>query len=362
MMLSSLYSLFSSLCFVPGGIYFFLRRPPANFAADKKTNVMKNLVPVFFSVNDAYAPFLAVTLASIRDNASRDYVYAVHILTDDITPANRLRLEALAREDFRIAFYPLAERLLRLPGVKKLQEHCFEAFASPTIYFRLFIPELFPQYDKALYLDADIVVPGDISRLYREPLGDKLVGAVADYSIQKIAPFMRYIDDYVGVDHANYVNSGVLLLNCRRLREEKLADRFLHWVGRYGLETVAPDQDYLNVLCWNGIQYLDPSWNAMPSESITQLDNPQIIHFNLASKPWFNESVPYDEVFWKYAAVSGFEADIRARRTAFLRDSGAVTRYQDAVDRLIRLASRLSRSECSFRSLISSRREFRLCS
>ena len=263
---------------------------------------MKTIVPIFFSVNDAYSPFLATAIHSIRENASPDFRYHIHILTDDISEENRRKLSALGTDSFCIEFHPLSRLLRSLPAVEKLSQHCFGAFSSLTIYFRLFIPELFPQYDKGIYLDADLVVPGDISWLYREPLGRRLVGAVADYSIQKIAPFMQYIDEYVGVDHKNYVNSGVLLLNMKRLREVDLSGRFLSWVEKYGLETVAPDQDYLNALCWDGIQYLDPDWNAMPSECLSVMDNPQIIHFNLASKPWLNEQVPYDQVFWKYAA------------------------------------------------------------
>ena len=323
---------------------------------------MKTIVPIFFSVNDAYSPFLATAIHSIRENASPDYRYHIHILTDDISEENRRRLSALGGEDFCIEFHPLSRLLRSLPAVEKLSQHCFGAFSSLTIYFRLFIPELFPQYDKGIYLDADLVVPGDISRLYREPLGRRLVGAVADYSIQKIAPFMQYIDEYVGVDHKNYVNSGVLLLNMKRLREVDLSGRFLSWVEKYGLETVAPDQDYLNALCWDGIHYLDPDWNAMPSECLSSMDNPQIIHFNLASKPWLNEQVPYDQVFWKYAAGTGYEAEIKDRRRAFLQDSAAVKQYKGAVRRLIRMAARLTRSERSFRSLIEKGQELRLCS
>ena len=198
-------------------------------------------------------------------------------------------------------------------------------------YFRLFIPALFPQYDKGIYLDSDIVVPGDISQLWEEPMGDRLIGACADYSIQHIAPFMRYIDRYVGVDHRNYVNSGVLLLNMRRLRQVDLCGGFLRWMQRYGLETVAPDQDYLNALCWGCIHYLDPQWDAMPSERISILDNPQIIHFNLGAKPWLNESVPYDDIFWHYADAAGVGDEIRERRKEFLQDPSAMKRYQKRI-------------------------------
>lgn len=323
---------------------------------------MNPIVPIFFSVNDAYSPFLATAIHSIRENASPDFDYTIHILTDDISDRNRSKLSALAARNFSIEFHPLSELLRSIPAVQKLSQHCFGAFSSLTIYFRLFIPDLFPQYDKGIYLDADLVVPGDISRLYQEKLGRKLVGAVADYSIQKIAPFMQYIDEYVGVDHRNYVNSGVLLLNMKRLREVNLSGRFLSWVEKYGLETVAPDQDYLNALCWDGIHYLDPNWNAMPSECLSEMEDPQIIHFNLASKPWLNEQVPYDHLFWKYAAGTGYEDDIKARRRAFLQDTAAVRNYRGAVRRLIRMAARLTRSERSFRTLIESRQELRLCS
>ena len=323
---------------------------------------MKPIIPVFFSVNDAYSPFLATALTSIRENASKHYTYRIHILTDDISESNRRRLSALAAPGFELEFVPLTERLRSIPAVEQLEKHCFGAFSSLTIYFRLFIAELFPQYDKAIYLDADLVVPGDLSQLYREPLGGRLVGAVADYSIQKIAPFMRYIDEYVGVDHRNYVNSGVLLLNCRRLREENLSGRFLDWVQKYGLETVAPDQDYLNALCWRGIHYLDPNWNAMPSECLPNMEDPQIVHFNLASKPWLNDEVPYGDLFWHYAALSGYGDEIRERQRAFLQDGEAVKKYKGAIKTLIRMAARLTRSEQSFRSLIDTRMELRLCS
>lgn len=323
---------------------------------------MKTTIPIFFSVNDAYSPFVATAISSIKDNASSDYSYHIHILTDDISEKNRRKISRLSGEDFRIEYYPLSERMSTLPGVEKLREHCFEAFASLTIYFRVFIAELFPQWDKAIYLDADLVVPGDISRLYRERMGSKLLGAVADYSIQKIGPFVRYIDEYVGVDPHNYVNSGVLLLNCKRLREADLAGRFLEWVNRYGLETVAPDQDYLNALCRYGIHYLDPDWNAMPSECMQNMDEPQIIHFNLASKPWLNETVPYDGVFWKYAALSGYGHEIRALRRAFLQDPEAREKYKEGITRLIRMAGRLTGSEVSFRSLIQAHQALRLCS
>ena len=319
-------------------------------------------IPVFFSVNDVYAPYLAVALASIKDNASKRYRYNIHILSDDISEQNRRRIALFSDNRFHIECIPLSERLRRLALAGRMQSHSFGAFASMTIYFRLFIPELFPQYDRGIYLDSDIVVPGDIAELWEEPMGNKLIGACADYSIQHIAPFMRYIDEYVGVDHRKYVNSGVLLMNLRRLRQTGFCERFLHWMRTYSLDTVAPDQDYLNALCQGSIHYLDPEWDAMPSERFRSFEHPRIIHFNLDSKPWLNESVPYDDLFWQYAAASGYEKEIRRRRTAFLQSAEAKTKYNDGIRELIGLAARLCSAPVSFRTLMTSRKAARLCS
>ena len=100
----------------------------------------------------------------------------------------------------------------------------------------------------------------------------------------------------------------------------------------------------------------------MPSERISFLEDPQIIHFNLSAKPWLNESVPYDDVFWKYARRSGYYATIRRRQMAFLEDSEAVERYKKGIDGLIKMAVELTAAPVSFKSLISSRKELRLCS
>ena len=50
---------------------------------------MNPIVPIFFSVNDAYSPFLATAIHSIRENASPDFDYTIHIRTDDISDRNR---------------------------------------------------------------------------------------------------------------------------------------------------------------------------------------------------------------------------------------------------------------------------------
>ena len=88
-----------------------------------------------------------------------------------------------------------------------------------TTYFRLFIASLYPQYNKAIYLDSDIVVLHDVAELFNIDIGNNLVGAVPDDIIQKNEVFQEYVEKVVGVSsYKNYFNAGVLVMNLEELR------------------------------------------------------------------------------------------------------------------------------------------------
>ena len=101
----------------------------------------------------------------------------------------------------------------------------------------------------------------------------------------------------------------------------------------------------------------------MPSETTSSFVNPQIIHFNLSSKPWLNESVPYSDLFWHYAARSGFYGRIRQTWQEYLCNADAKKKYCSEIDALIQLAAELCEEKVSFRSLANQMRQrVRLCS
>ena len=186
-----------------------------------------------------------------------------------------------------------------------------------TIYFRLFIAAMFPQYDKAVYIDSDVVVTGDVGELYDMDLGDNLIGACVDRSVSDVPPLVHYMENAVGVPHDRYINSGVLLMNLAAQRREGFEAHFLHLLTAYGCDTIAPDQDYLNAMCAGRILYLPEEWDAMPHDTRPPLDNPRIVHYNLFSKPWCYDGIQYGDLFWYYAADSGYIDEIRACKAAY---------------------------------------------
>ena len=72
-------------------------------------------------------------------------------------------------------------------------------YYSKATYFRLFLPNLYPQYDKVLYLDSDIILNDDIAKLYNINIKDNLLGAVPDEVIRFTPVFSEYSERVVGV-------------------------------------------------------------------------------------------------------------------------------------------------------------------
>ncbi|MGN0453414.1 MAG: glycosyltransferase family 8 protein [Ruminococcus sp.] len=275
----------------------------------------KKEIPVFFSIDDFYAPYLSVALNSAIKNSSKENNYKAIVLYQELCEENISRLKALETDNFKLEFASMSSGLEAITDRKSNHIRC--DYFTLTIYFRLFIASMFPQYDKAIYLDSDIVLCSDIAEMYGVDIGDNFVGACRDASIEGIEPFQSYVEAVVGVDRNDYVNSGVLLMNLKKLREASFDKHFLSLLDKYHFDSVAPDQDYINAICAGKIYYLPAVWNAMPNERNEELKGVKLIHYNLFSKPWCYSGIQYEDSFWHYAEDCGYIEEIRAFKAGF---------------------------------------------
>lgn len=254
-------------------------------------------IPIFFAVDDGYCPFLAVALQSLIDNSSPENTYLIKVLHTNISADNKKKIGKYERENVDIEFVDLNYY------IEKVKDKLYTRdYYSKTTYFRLFLPNLYPQYDKVLYLDSDIVILDDIANLYHIDMGDNLVAAAPDDVIQFNEVFQIYAEKVVGVaDYRRYFNAGVLLMNLHEMRKFKFQEKFLYSLERVTF-AVAQDQDYLNRLCKGRVKLLDRVWDRMPiADPKIKTADVKLIHYNLAFKPWHFEDILYKEFFWMYA-------------------------------------------------------------
>ncbi len=255
------------------------------------------VIPIFFAIDDGYMPFLAVALESLIHNASKNYYYSIKVLYTNIDEENKRKINKYQSANVNIEFVDLNYY------IEKVKDKLYTRdYYTKTTYFRLFIPNLYPQYDKAIYLDSDIVVLGDISELYNVDIGNNLVAAAPDDVIQTTKVFQEYAEKVVGVaDYRNYFNAGILLMNLDEIRKFNFQDKFLYLLETIKF-TVAQDQDYLNRLCKGKVKIIDKGWDRMPiANDDLPIEDIKIIHYNLADKPWRYDTIKYQEYFWEYA-------------------------------------------------------------
>ncbi len=268
-------------------------------------------IPIFFSTDDNYIPYLDVAIASLIENASRSYQYRIIVLHTGLEGEHVSMVKRNECAGFCIDFIDISKDVERIKARLKNVYHF-----SVVTYYRLFIASLFPQYDKVLYLDCDLVVLGDVSELYRVELGDNILGAAPEEFVQNTKEFREYAQSALGVDPDGYVNAGVLLMNLAKFRENEIEERFIKLITEHDFDLLDPDQAYLNYLCQGLIHVLPNGWNKEPMP-IPCEGKKNIVHYALYKKPWQYEDVMDGDYFWKYAERSPFYEEILRKKQSF---------------------------------------------
>ena len=142
-----------------------------------------NIVPVFYACDGAFVKYTVVSMHSMIQNASKDATYHIHILHTEIPEDVREIINSYESDHVRIIFDDVTKNLEAIS--KKLP---VRDYYSKTTYYRFFIAEMYPEYEKAIYIDSDTIFRGDVSRLYAHELADHYVGACHEQAMDSWSP------------------------------------------------------------------------------------------------------------------------------------------------------------------------------
>ena len=291
------------------------------FKRQKIKQDFTDTVNIFYACDDHYVKYMSVSVVSLIKNASDKRNYAIHVLHTEISEENQKKLKTLARPNVTIDFVDVSEQLEKLKDNLALRD-----YYTSTTYYRFFIADLFPNIDKAIYIDGDTTVLDDIAGLYQYNLGDNLVGAVPEMVMRYQDIYGTYAEEVLNISRAAYFNAGILLINCAKFRWDWIYRKFVELMKTYTF-VVTQDEDYLNILCQNKILWIDTRWNAQITEPMLRTrDQMSIIHYSLAEKPGHYEKGKYSEYYWDAAKDSPYLDELKE----VLRDFGDAGRAKDA--------------------------------
>lgn len=315
----------------------------------------KTVVPIFFTVDKNYVPYLSVALLSLTHNTSDNCNYNIHIIYETLSDEEIEKLKKLEKSNVKIIFNKM---MLGLESITRRKENELrENLFTLTIYYRLFLPSIFKEYDKGIYIDSDTCILSDVKELYDFDLKDNLFAGCTDMSCKNNKDLCNYFKMNAGVGIDKYINSGVLVMNMKKLREVNFDLHFLYLLDKYHFDTVCPDQDYINAMGKDNILNIPNEWNAMPAENEKAFDNPKIVHYNLFFKPWHYDNIDYENYFWQYAEKSPFKEEIYKEKENY--DEAKKLEDKKSFDILLSRAEQITKSTNTFKNVFESGKEKR---
>lgn len=208
---------------------------------------------------------------------------------------------------------------------KTCEKHRFWEQSEDGRYVRLLLPKLLDRVDKVLYLDCDVMIRRNLKDLFSIDISQYYHAAVLD-TVRKNARMEAYIDNL-----DTYFNSGVMLINLKKWREDDLVGKFKHFKLLHSDKGIYRDQRVLNGTTASNFLILPPSYNFMPEfyqftakqikeiagtnqfysqeEIDSSMKNPHIVHFSGRSidRPWYSNSHhKYTEEYRSYMNLCSF--------------------------------------------------------
>lgn len=288
-----------------------------------------NIVSIALSTDDNYVEPAMVTITSILENRKKSTTYDFYILSSELKSENKQKLERLQTKCDKCRFV-----FIDMGGNFNNATVRAHGHITTAAYYRLLLPNLMKNLDKILYLDVDVIVLSDLSELFNTNIDNYYLAAVKGYNSTLMNNYARRngLSSYSEVLNIpsmdQYVNSGVMLMNLKLMREENLEERFVKFVERnHGKNRLGlcHDQDVINAVCYGKIYFLSLKYNAMQHyadkyEKIQSLQdayskgeweeaykNPKIIHYSGPQKPWNNKKNINSDIWWlKYKKMAAY--------------------------------------------------------
>jgi lipopolysaccharide biosynthesis glycosyltransferase len=263
-------------------------------------------IPIAFCFDDNLELPAGVCITSLLLNAKEDTFYDIFILHSESAtfPTGGINELPDKYKNCRITYRCVGDDFKNAFEIRGV---------TVATYYRLLIPDLIPEYDKIMYHDVDVVFRNDLSEIYENTdLTNYYVAGVAT----PYSDIETYVKTVIKVDIAQYICSGTILINSKKMRDDNIVSRFKveakkKW--RY------QDMDVLNIVCAGKIKTLSPWFGMVGTVSEILSDAHQMyyskqeeeyairygtIHYN-GPKPWKQWSLNFD-IWWEYYRKSIF--------------------------------------------------------
>ena len=278
------------------------------------------IIPVMHCFDNNYAIPAAVSFYSMLQRANPAHEYRLYVLHSDITWQNRRKLIKLVT-GFPNASLEFIDMSGRFDEIWKNVYRGHVTHVTKECLYKLVAPSIFPQYDKLVVTDVDVVFEGDISPAFFAFEAASVKDEIYIAGVKHICPENSFLENFYALYWRRFgkdalerleICGGFLVLNLRRLRENNMEKVFLRYLKKHAARFLQPEQDVFNfclrsenivklplnyVLCTYSYEIFDmfadekeKSYARDPHYTAGEIDdalrNPVQLHYARADKPW----------------------------------------------------------------------------
>jgi len=299
-------------------------------------------VPIVICFDDNYSISGGALINSIVKNSADDTKYDVVVLENGITERNKQRLLSLVEQNANFSL-----RFFDINAFAEMKTVYTRAHFSPATYARLFIPQLFSDFTKVIFIDADTIVQSDLAALMDVPIQENLIAAVKDIVMEGFVKFGtitrissgeftagEYLKTQLGMnDPDKYFQAGIIVFNIHQMNLENTGKALMDAMKANSYWFL--DQDIMNKVFYDRVLYLPMEWNVYHGNGNTDdffpnlnfstymrflsaRKRPKMIHYAGENKPWNDPSVDYYDNFAKYAVGTPWQKELYERLNGVL--------------------------------------------
>ena len=289
----------------------------------KKTKIN---IPIMYCFDTNYVIPAAAAFYSLLEHASKEYDYTFYVLHSDITEYQQNELNETIKEfdNCKIEFIDMNHRLDDFWSNNYKGGHF-----SKEVMYKLLVASIFPDLDKIIVSDVDVIFLGDISDSYFE-LTDKDDAYIA--GVKPIGKVANYLDNYYPewtreeISKLGNICGGYLVMNLKKIRENDLEKVFLKSLEENGSRLNQMEQDIFNITCYGKIKHLHLKYvacsymwdyyktdqdketdiNYSKKEIEEAMEHPVQLHYATSTKPWKNVDCTLSAVWFSYIVKTPF--------------------------------------------------------
>lgn len=286
-------------------------------------------IPIMHCFDNNYVIPAGVAFYSMLEHANPQYNYKLYVLHNDITNENQQKLQQSISQfkNANLEFIKMNGQFEELFNSMDIQAHY-----SKEVIYKLLCASIFPQYEKIIVADVDVVYLGDISPSYfmldsNEDFylaGVKIVGKIFKSFLQS------YGEDFSEEDYKKIIFcGGYFVMNLKKLREDNLEKILINCFKENTHRLRQAEMDVLNLVCHGKVKYLPLNYltcsymydiycneddfknDVVYSETELKeaMQNPIQLHFASNTKPWNDFSCTKAEEWFKILSKTIFLKD-----------------------------------------------------